>query len=316
MAVATIPITSRANAAGVTDATARDIVFAFAKKVQMRLLAKTIIPEIATTEYEKDLTSAYGVRILQELEVEIKMNDRVIGASQTGERVDYDFIDFIPDRSARWKVYHDLEKLFFSNQDRFAQTAASAARRLKIGIEQDCFGHWYADAAHAGASAGRHSNVNLGASGAPLVLTPQNFLDELSNLTLIARQNNWPMEPGTMALVLPPELIQKLEQSELRSYFFTGEKSYLVHPDAMMQIGGWTIYASNNLTYVVDGGGATAVHAFGAWKEAIAFAHQLSKQDQVKKEDFVTVAEGLDLFGRKTVRPEGVIDWYVEVKAA
>jgi hypothetical protein len=102
------------------------------------------------------------------------------------------------------------------------------------------------DALNKGATAGKVSaNIDLGASGAPAVLTPATVLNYIVDLGTCLDEYNIP-ETGRW-LIIPPWAAGMIKKSDLRNASISGDGVSLMRNGRLGMIDRFTLYASNLL---------------------------------------------------------------------
>jgi len=185
------------------------------------------------------------------------------------------------------------------------------------------------DAYNYGATAGvksRKYNLGLDTSPVDVTTTAANLLTLILNMGGVLDEQNVP-ENGRF-LVLTPYDRQVLMSTNLAQAYFTGDNSSIVRTGKIGMIDRFTVYVSNMLPQGgadtgSDGGwvtGSAAVTTGGdlsgaaarrcviaGHKDAISFAAQINKTEQVRNpSDFGDFVRGLSVYGRKVVKPEAL----------
>lgn len=308
---ATIPVTGYPVASGKPDLTAKSIPFLFSTNVLVDFTASTILREIANTEYEKELKGGgYSIRIRRNTQVTVS-GDYVSGGGYTVQEIDRRYLDFPVDKNAHYAFPENVIDQYQSDVNDFEEAGVDAAKEMRIFVEEEVFTSWFLDATHSGATAGRYSNIDLGSTGSPLVATANNILDKIAEWNQILNHVNTPKDGRYV--VIDPTISTMLQTSDLRNASWTGTQSKLIHPDAIMQINGFTIYESNLQSTTTDGAD-TVLNAHVGHKSACGFVMQMEITEvKPRYQEFGSYTAGLNIYGRKVLRPDNLIHAYLKV---
>jgi hypothetical protein len=189
--------------------------------------------------------------------------------------------------------------------------ADDASEQLKIVIDTAVLGTIDAgiSADNKGATAGKFSdNINLGATGTPISLTPATVLNYIVDLGTVLDEQNIP-ETGRW-LVVPPWVCGMIKKSDLRNASISGDGTSLLRNGRLGMIDRFTIYSSNLLPTAVEGS-ATATRMFAGHPHGLTFASQISKvQTLTSESSFSTLLRGLQVYGSKVIDGTAVAELY------
>lgn len=174
-----------------------------------------------------------------------------------------------------------------------------AAQQLKIAIDTDVLANVYA-LAHAynqGATAGRKSgDINLGVSGSPLALTKTNILEVFVDCGTCLDELN--IHESGRFIVLPAWACGLIKKSDLKDASLAGDGTSILRNGRLGMIDRFTIYMSNLLATTADSSGKTAYNIVFGTSDAITFASQLTKNENVPNPyTFGTLYRGLQVYG-------------------
>jgi len=195
--------------------------------------------------------------------------------------------------------------------------AADASEQMKIAIDRVVLGAVYtgAHASNIGAAAGAQSqNINLGTEAAPLSIDKTNVLDLLVDLGTVLDEQNVP-ESGRW-VVLPPAVCGKIKKSDLKDASLSGDGTSMLRNGRLGIIDRFTLYSSNNLKKVTDGGTAKkSWQCIAGTNHAISFASQITELDYLPKLEstFGSAMRGLNVFGFKVVNAPALATARIEV---
>ena len=178
---------------------------------------------------------------------------------------------------------------------------------MKINVDTEVLAAVDADA-HAdnvGAAAGaRSSSFDLGATGAWEVVTKSNVLDYIVDTGSVLDEQDVPESDRWM--VLPAWMCGMIKKSDLKDASLAGDGTSIMRNGRIGMIDRYTLYMSNLLEVVNDGGTNVTNCLFGH-KSAITFAGQFVKSESLPSPTtFGTLYRGLKVYGFKVVKPESL----------
>lgn len=203
-----------------------------------------------------------------------------------------------------------------------------AGMQMKVAVDSECFFATFtgADSSNQGATAGKKSaGYNLGTVVAPVQFNASatSAVDILTRLSSVLDEQNVP--ETDRALVIDPVSRQALMNSNLQQAYLTGDSQSIVRNGKIGGIDRFEVYVSNNLprgaasgTTWTSGDGSQTKAAGGTFaqksrviiachKSAITFASQFTKTETVRNpSDFGEFVRGLQVYGRKVVKPEAM----------
>ena len=228
---------------------------------------------------------------------------------------------YMEDASKQLKI-SIADEVFFSM---FCTTAGSTSGTDKQTNSTTAANTRGCAAANQGSTAGVKSvALDLGTDVTPIdgTTTPANLLNLILRMGAVLDEQNVP-ESGRWLLLSPVDR-QILLQSNLGAAYFTGDTTSTVRTGKVGMLDRFTVYVSNMLPRaavtkgwvsgqtatsagVADAGAATVARrmVLGGHKDAISFASQVSKTEQVRNpSDFGDFIRGLSVYGRKVTKPE------------
>jgi hypothetical protein len=194
--------------------------------------------------------------------------------------------------------------------------AAHASQELKIEVDRDCLSRLpaAAHAKNAGDAAGKISgSINLGKAGAPVALSNTNILGKLLEaVQCLAEQNIDTSNPGKIWAVVPAWVATRIQTSKLSDASVSGDGVSMLRNGRLGVVGNTTIYQSNN----IQPDAAGCYHIVVGHKDCYTFASQLTENETLKNQnDFGDLMRGLQVYGDKVMKPEGIVDLYVSPAA-
>ena len=286
----------------------------FASEMQIAFYKRATLAHITTTEYEGQLKN-HGDKLTINLLPDVDFRDYVIGQDLIIQTPEGSSVSLEINKGKYWAIAtSDIEKA--QSHIAYAKKWGDhAGKGMAVSIEASVYSDVYSEAGISGATAGADSDINLGSSGAPLVLTAATIVAVLANIEVTLADNNIPEEDRW--ILLPPWATAMLTISEFKDVSVTGAggESPMV-TGFVKKVETLSVYRTTNLTKVTDGN-ATAYNAMFGWKGAIAFATQTSKTEMDRNhKDFGDVNRSLQSYGYKVVMPEALGHLYISKVAA
>ena len=319
----------------------------YSKKVQLALRKESIVEAVTNTDYMGEISNmGDSVRIIKEPTVEIvdyKRGTAMSSQDLTDDdfslvvdqanafqfQVDdieakhshVNFIDLATDNAA-----YNLKDAFDKNVLGYAMGyewngSAWVARTTSAGDKADTaagndelLAANKLDAAAFGGTGGNSIPLAAG-GGSGAVTSPLALLNRMAR-----RMDEANVPTEDRYFVADPvfyEMLQDENSKLINNDFASGDVDILRNGRVVSGlIRGFKVYKSNNLPYKGNGAGATAASGsttnFGVVMAghtgAIASAQQISKTEAFRSpETFADVVRGLNLFGRKILRPEALL---------
>lgn len=290
----------------------------FSQKVLKKFRKIAVASQITNTDYAGEIAN-YGdtVHIISEPDVQVSAYVRGQQVTPT-DLLDVDQLLQVDQGNIFAFKVDDIEKAQ-SHINWESLAADRAAYKLNDAFDLNVLSYM-----------NTNSTTNtLGSTSAPQVVTSSPSSGQFSPLGLMnraartLREQNVPMDD--MWCVAPPsfwELVED-ENSKLMAVNITGDKDSQLRPgifDGRVvegKIRGFDCYLSNNLPTGANGS-ASAGTGSGYWtsvmfghKSAAATATQIVKTESFRDPDsFADVVRGLNVFGRKVLRPEALYNVY------
>lgn len=291
------------------------------KRVLERLHETAVIPSICDTSWFGEI-SQVGDQVTF-----YRPARAVVRRSTKGGVIKHDHIDSSP---VTITVDYALESsLEYDPLDkRMAQGWASLeasyhvelAKTIEYTIDRHLLTQMYAgnavDPFNKGANAGVITqSINLGAPGAPLLLTSANVLTVLTQVEQVFRERNIDIYREDVWNISPPQMNQILMNSPLNSALVSGlgRSTYLTNGRIIDQkLAGFTIHTTNHAPMVVDAAtGKRCYHVMFGLKKANAFMLQQVGQREVESESvWSRFIQSRYLYGFGSLYPEYVVDVY------
>jgi len=285
-------------------------------KLLAKFYAATVLAAISNTDYEGEIKSQ-GDKVWIRTTPDIQIKKYQKGMTLDIQRPEPNKLELTIDQANYWNFTVDNIDKFQSDLNYFEDWTRDASEQMKIAIDTEVLGQIYvdADAANQGATAGKISqSINLGAPGSALAVgngsgnvNPVDFILRVSQ-TLdeqnVPETDRW--------IVIPSWLSAKLKLSDLKNAYLTGDAKSPIRNGRIGDVDRNTLYTSNLLAQVTDGGDR-CTHVIGGQKSALTFASQLTENEMIKAEStFGWLGRGLQVFGKKVVKPEALVHAYVK----
>lgn len=306
----------------------------WSKKLNAKYYVDNQLAEIVNTNWEGEIKNQ-GDTVRIRTAPTLSIADYTIGGTLSYEVPVPIYQDMTIDqgKSFGFQVNDVLEAQ--SDMDLMNMFMEDAAKQLKIAIADDVYfdmfvasgatsGAFGCAAANRGNTAGAKSGaLALGDDTTPIdTATAANLLNVILKMGAVLDEQNVP-ESGRWLLMSPYDR-QVLMQSNLAQAYFTGDQSSIVRTGKIGMIDRFTVYVSNMLPRCASDkawvSGQTDTSTGAAYdtaanaarrmivagtKDAITHAAQVSKTETLRNQnDFGDLVRGLNVYGRKIVKPE------------
>jgi hypothetical protein len=270
-------------------------------KLIEKFYAATVLAAIANTDYEGEIKS-FGDKVKIRTKPTITIRDYQIDQVLTVDRPSSTPVELTIDYAKYFNLVLDDIMERQSDMNLLSMWADDASEQLKITIDTGVLAGIYAGiaAANKGVAAGvKSGNINLGATGAPVIPTPTTILDHIVNMGQVLDEQNIP-ETGRW-LVIPPWIGSMIKKSDLRNASISGDGISLVRNGRLGMIDRFTLYSSNLLPTATDTT-HTVTYIFAGSMNGLTFASQISEMETLRSEStFGTLLRGLQVYGYKVL---------------
>jgi len=273
----------------------------------------TVFDKIVNTDYEGAFANMGDVIHIRTIP-NMTINKYYKGVAVSYERPVHAVVDMYINQGQTWAFsLYDID-LKQSSIELAKTWAEEAKTQMHEAIETELFEDWYtgAHADNKGASAGAKSgDIDFGSAGAPRYVNADNVDDLITDVSLAFSEQNVPR--GDRALVVPEWVGKFVKLSKMFTADKTGDSKGRLLSGVLGEVDGVMIYTSNNVEYTTDAtAGVTAYNAFANHKKAISFATQLAENEVLRDpDDFQDLSRGLQIYGSKVTKAEGVIHLYI-----
>lgn len=293
----------------------------FETQLLERWYYSTVYSDISTTEYTGELRKG-GDQIIFWREPKVHVHKYVKNEPIKHDSIDSEPVTMTVDQAYQFsiKVNHIDEQQIQNFEAWKSSFLRSAGLELARTIDPLLMTEMWTSVSpdNQGATAGAQSHsINLGAPGAPVVLTATNIIEVLSQVHQVLDEAAAPKEGRFV--VLPPAGVTALRNSDLKSALITGLGwSPLVNGRLPDQIMGFTVLESMYLPHEIDSTvNKLSYHIIAGVKMATAFAATIEDTRIITdKDDWANYYQGLSVFGFKTLYDEGLVHLYATFDAS
>ena len=297
-----------------SDGTFAYIPEVWAGKLIERWYNASVIAAITSTDYE-GLIKSYGDNVIIRSEAAIAIGDYTVGAPLSYEVPGETKVELAIDKAKVWAFTIDDVQAHQSDLNLMSIFADAASEQLKVVIDTSVLALMEGTSKaveNRGAAAGKISgNINLGILNTPVAVTEANAVEAILRMGQALDEQAAP-ETGRW-VVIPAAYAAVLKDSLLRYANEMGDSQSIVRNGKIGMIDRFTVYTSNNL---ISGGG-TATNEYTIYAgvpSACAFASQIVKNETLANPDsFGELMRGLQVYGYKTVKPEGLVEMIATV---
>jgi len=283
-------------------------------KLVEKLYQSTCYAEISNTIYEGEIKSR-GDSVQIRTTPSMIIRDYEVGGGLTYEKPTSDKVELQIDQAKYFAFeVNDVDE-YQADIGLMNNWSDDGGEQMKIVIDENINAYAYTEAAaaNAGAAAGAKSGaLNLGAAGAPVVITKANILDVLVDCGTVMDEQN---VPGTgRYVILPAWMNGMLKKSDLRDASITGDAESVFRNGKVGMLDRFMVYTSNGLSTVTDATTTNqATNVIFGHKKALTFASQMTNMETLPNpNDFGKLIRGLNVFGRKVIDPNAIGHLYAE----
>jgi hypothetical protein len=282
----------------------------YAASTLVKYYAKSVVPAITNTKYEGEIKDQ-GDKVIIRTRPNITIRDYKKGQKLEKETPQSEPVTLSIDKAKYYDFVVDDVDDKQADIVLGSEFTDDGSEQMRIAVDTDVLGAIYADADtyNQGATAGRISqSFNLGASGAPVVVTKQNVVEILTIIGCVMDEYNVPEEGRN--IVLPAWFRYLVMNSDLKNASITGDGTSIVRNGRVGQVDRLTLFMSNLLSVGTDGVNRVT-HIIASQQDAITYAAQLVKNETLRASDtFGREYRGLQVYGYKAVKPQGLVHLY------
>ncbi len=275
-------------------------------KLQVKLYDATVLAEITNNDYEGEIKN-FGDKVHIRTIPSVTIRSYSMGRNLTYERPENASIELNIDQGYYWAFTVDDVAKQQADIPMMNIWSNDASEQLKLQLDTNILSYMddNAHASNAGGSAGAiTSSIDLGGTAAEILLSTTNVLEKIVDMGQILDEQNIP-EDGRWIL-FPPWATALIKKSDLKDASLAGDTTSIMRNGRVGMIDRFTIFNTNRLATVSDGGETVTNVLFGH-KLATTFATQITNTESLRAEStFGDLVRGLIVFGRKVVKTEGL----------
>ena len=259
----------------------------FSKLLQAKFYKKSILPAISNTDYEGEI-SGQGDKVVIRTVPAVTINN--YAGSITTQELTTAKVEMLIDKAKYYSFKLDDVLAAQSDINLVEDASTDAAESMRIAVETDVLA-----AAITGATT----------IGSQTTITAANILSNILALSKTLDELNIP-EEGRF-IVLSPEFISLLKQSELRQAYITGDATSPLRNGMVGMVDRFNVFQSNMLFTAASGADSGYTHVLAGHPKALSFASQFTKTETVRMEStFGDMVRGLKVYGSKVVTPDAL----------
>ena len=260
----------------------------FSKLLQAKFYKQSVLPAISNTDYEGEI-SGQGEKVVIRTVPAVTIND--YAGSITTQELTTAKVELLIDKAKYYSF--KVDDVLAAQADISLLEAASgdASEGMRVAVETDVL-----------------ANVATGATttGSQTTITASNILTSILSMSTALDNLNIP-EEGRF-IVLSPEFVSLLKQSELRQAYLTGDDTSPLRNGKVGMVDRFTVYQSNMLYTPGSGTDSGYTHVLAGHPKAISFASQFTNAETVRMETtFGDQVRGIKVYGSKVVTPDALV---------
>jgi hypothetical protein len=259
----------------------------FSKLLQAKFYKQSVLPAITNHDYEGEISGA-GDKVTIRTVPAVTIGD--YAGSITTQELTTAKVELLIDKAKYYSFeVQDILKAQ-SNIDLLEAASGDASEGMRIAVETDVL-----------------TGVVTGATtiGAQTTITAANVLTTILGMSTSLDNLNIP-EEGRF-LVVSPEFVSLLKQSELRQAYLTGDDTSPLRNGKVGMVDRFTVYQSNMLYTPGSGADSGYTHVLAGHPKAISFASQFTNAETIRMESkFGDAVRGLNVFGSKVIVPDAL----------
>ena len=260
----------------------------FSKLLQAKFYKKSILPEISNTDYEGEI-SGQGDKVVIRTVPAVTINN--YAGTITTQELTTAKVEMLIDKSKYFSFKVDDVLAAQADINLLEGASTDAAEGMRIAVETDVL---------AGAITGATT------IGSQTTITAANILTNILTMSKQLDELNIP-EEGRF-IVLSPEFISLLKQSELRQAYLTGDGTSPLRNGLVGMVDRFKVFQSNMVYTAASGADSGYTHVLAGHPKALSFASQFTNTETVRMEStFGDQVRGLKVYGSKVVTPDALV---------
>ena len=260
----------------------------FSKLLQAKFYKKSILPEISNTDYEGEI-SGQGDKVVIRTVPAVTINN--YAGTITTQELTTAKVEMLIDKAKYYSFKVDDVLAAQADINLLEGASTDAAEGMRIAVETEVL---------AGAITGATT------IGAQTTITAANILTNILTMSKQLDELNIP-EEGRF-IVLSPEFISLLKQSELRQAYLTGDGTSPLRNGLVGMVDRFRVFQSNMVYTAASGADSGYTHVLAGHPKALSFASQFTNTETVRMEStFGDQVRGLKVYGSKVVTPDALV---------
>ena len=260
----------------------------FSKLMQAKFYKTSVLPAISNGDYEGEI-SGQGDKVVIRTVPAVTINNYT-GTVSTQE-LTTSKVELLIDKAKYFSFLGDDILRAQADIDFVTKASDDAAEGMRVAVETDVL-----------------ASVVTGATTiqSQATISATNVLTSILSMSTALDNLNIP-EEGRF-IVLSPEFISLLKQSELRQAYLTGDSESPIRNGKVGIVDRFTVYQSNMLYTPGSGSDSGYTHILAGHPKAISFASQFTNTETQRMEStFGDQVRGLKVYGSKVVVPDALV---------
>ena len=259
----------------------------FSKLLQAKFYKKSILPAISNTDYEGEI-SGQGDKVIIRTVPAVTINN--YAGTITTQELTTAKVEMLIDKAKYYSFKVDDVLAAQADINMLDGASTDASEGMRIAVETDVL-----SAAVTGATS----------IGSQTSITSANILENILLMSKQLDELNIP-EEGRF-IVLSPEFISLLKQSELRQAYVTGDATSPLRNGQVGMVDRFNVFQSNMVYTPASGADSGYTHVLAGHPKALSFASQFTNTETVRMEStFGDQVRGLKVYGSKVVTPDAL----------
>lgn len=297
------------RASGIPDygpgGTIRFIPEVYSGKLVEKFYKTTVFGEIATTDYEGDITG-FGNNVVIRTVPDVTVFDYVIGAGLPVQYPARNAVGLAIDKAKAFNVALSTVDQRQSDLDLSDLFANDGSMQLRIAADSDMLETIPADvsADNSGTTAGVDSqDIDLGSAAAPRLVDSGNVVELFTDAGQVLDEQN--VSDEGRWFVGPPWLMNVIKNSELKIASLAGDGVSILRNGKVGEIDRFTVYQSRSILRQTSP--AVASYCLFGHSAGLAFAAQIVECQMINNpNDFGYLIRGLMVYGFSVIEPNYV----------
>lgn len=260
----------------------------FSKLLQAKFYKKSILPEISNTDYEGEI-SGQGDKVVIRTVPAVTIND--YAGTITTQELTTAKVEMLIDKAKYYSFKVDDVLAAQADINLLEGASTDASEGMRIAVETEVL-----------------SGAVTGATtiGSQTTISASNILENILVMSKQLDELNIP-EEGRF-IVLSPEFISMLKQSELRQAYLTGDSTSPLRNGMVGMVDRFKVFQSNMVYTPAAGADSGYTHVLAGHPKALSFASQFTNTETVRMEStFGDQVRGLKVYGSKVVTPDALV---------